>query len=87
MFSLIQHPLVLACYGGSTKKDDYFIVTELMEASVYDLLHDSNFDMDLDMKLDIAIATAKCMNFLHNCGLIHRDLKSLNLLVSTILTE
>jgi serine/threonine protein kinase/predicted hydrocarbon binding protein len=82
LLSLIQHPLVLTCYGGSTKKGDYFIVTELMEASVYDLLHDTNFNMDLDLKLDIAIATAKCMNFLHSCGLIHRDLKSLNLLVS-----
>jgi len=82
LLSLIQHPLVLKCYGGSTKKGDYIIVTELMEASVYDILHDDTFEFDETLRLDIAMSTAKCMVFLHSCGLMHRDLKSLNLLVS-----
>ena len=82
LLSLIQHPLIVNCYGGSTKPGDEYIVEELMEASVYDLLHDKKFVMDEEMRLDFAISTARCMNFLHNCGVIHRDLKSLNLLVS-----
>jgi hypothetical protein len=45
------------CYGGSTKPGDEFLVEELMEASVYDLLHDENFPMDMEMKLDFAIST------------------------------
>lgn len=82
LLSLIKHPLVVTCYGGGTTPGDEFIVTELMESSVYDLLHDETFDLDSEMILDFAISTAKCMNFLHNIGIIHRDLKSLNLLVS-----
>lgn len=82
LLSLIQHPLIVNCYGGSSRPGDEYIVEELMEASVYDLLHDKKFEMDMEMKLDFAISTAKCMNFLHSCGVIHRDLKSLNLLVS-----
>lgn len=82
LLSLIQHPLIVNCYGGSTRLGDEYIVEELMEASVYDLLHDKKFVMDEEMRLDFAISTARCMNFLHNCGVIHRDLKSLNLLVS-----
>jgi len=82
LLSLIQHPLIVNCYGGSSRPGDEYIVEELMEASVYDLLHDKKFDMDIEMKLDFAISTAKCMSFLHGCGVIHRDLKSLNLLVS-----
>lgn len=82
LLSLIQHPLIVNCYGGSTRQGDEYIVEELMEASVYDLLHDKKFVMDEEMRLDFAISTARCMNFLHNCGVIHRDLKSLNLLVS-----
>jgi serine/threonine protein kinase len=82
LLSLIQHPLIVNCYGGSSKPGDEYIVEELMEASVYDLLHDKKFEMDMEMRLDFAISTAKCMNFLHSCGVIHRDLKSLNLLVS-----
>ncbi len=58
------------------------IVTELMEASVYDMLHDDSFELDETLRLEIALSTAKCMAFLHSCGLMHRDLKSLNLLVS-----
>eukprot|EP01122_Echinamoeba_exundans_P016880 TRINITY_DN869_c0_g1_i2.p1 TRINITY_DN869_c0_g1~~TRINITY_DN869_c0_g1_i2.p1 ORF type:complete len:415 (+),score=65.18 TRINITY_DN869_c0_g1_i2:81-1325(+) len=45
MLSLIRHPLVITCNGGSTKSGDEFIVEELMEASVYDLLHDESFEM------------------------------------------
>lgn len=82
LLSLIKHPLVVTCYGGGTTPGDEFIVTELMESSVYDLLHDDTFDLDYEMILDFSISTAKCMNFLHNIGIIHRDLKSLNLLVS-----
>lgn len=82
LLSLIQHPLIVNCFGGSSKPGDEYIVEELMEASVYDLLHDKKFEMDAEMRLDFAISTAKCMHFLHSCGVIHRDLKSLNLLVS-----
>lgn len=80
--SLIKHPLVVSCYGGCTAPGNEFIVTELMESNVYEVLHDETFEMDYEMKLDFAISTAKCMSFLHGCGVIHRDLKSLNLLVS-----
>lgn len=45
MLSLIRHPLVITCNGGSSKPGDEFIVEELMEASVYDLLHDESFEM------------------------------------------
>lgn len=82
LLSLIKHPLVVSCYGGCTVPGNEFIVTELMESNVYEVLQDENFQMDYEMKLSFAISIAKCMNFLHSCGVIHRDLKSLNLLVS-----
>jgi len=59
MLSIIRHPLVLHCYGGSTKPGEEFIVTELMEASVYDLLHDEKYELDMEMKLDFAIMTVR----------------------------
>ena len=48
---------------------------------LYDLLHDSAFYLDDILRVDWALHTAASMKFLHSCGLIHRDLKSLNLLV------
>eukprot|EP01125_Pyxidicula_operculata_P000434 TRINITY_DN10466_c0_g1_i1.p1 TRINITY_DN10466_c0_g1~~TRINITY_DN10466_c0_g1_i1.p1 ORF type:complete len:697 (+),score=155.01 TRINITY_DN10466_c0_g1_i1:34-2124(+) len=82
MLSLVKNPkLVVACYGACTSADDRFIVEELMEASLYDLLHTDSFELDELLRVDFAHQCAMAMSFLHNCGLIHRDLKSLNLLV------
>jgi len=83
IMSLVREPtLVLPCYGGSTKKGNKFIVTELMEASVYEILHDKEVEINDQLRFIMAISIARCMNFLHSCNLIHRDLKSLNLLVN-----
>lgn len=57
LLSIIKHPLVLHCYGGCTKPNEQFIVVELMEASVYDILHDDKFEIDEELKLHIAIST------------------------------
>eukprot|EP01127_Copromyxa_protea_P000423 TRINITY_DN10350_c0_g1_i1.p1 TRINITY_DN10350_c0_g1~~TRINITY_DN10350_c0_g1_i1.p1 ORF type:complete len:403 (-),score=83.51 TRINITY_DN10350_c0_g1_i1:29-1237(-) len=73
---------VLVCYGGSAKKGNKFIVTELMETSVYDLLHEKTVEINDQMAFIMAIQIAKCVAYLHDCDIIHRDLKSLNLLVS-----
>jgi hypothetical protein len=58
MLSLIRHPLVITCNGGSSKAGDEFIVEELMEASVYDLLHDESFEMGSSASKHFAFLTA-----------------------------
>eukprot|EP01124_Arcella_intermedia_P019012 TRINITY_DN26133_c0_g1_i1.p1 TRINITY_DN26133_c0_g1~~TRINITY_DN26133_c0_g1_i1.p1 ORF type:complete len:409 (-),score=85.07 TRINITY_DN26133_c0_g1_i1:108-1334(-) len=83
IMSLVREPnLILTCYGGSTKKGNKFIVTELMEGSVFEVLHDKGVEIDEHIRLIMAISIAKSVEFLHSCNLIHRDLKSLNLLVN-----
>ena len=87
VLSIVKGPYVVACYGGSTEPEDEFIVMELMECSLYDLIHDESFDMDDEMRMTFALQTANAMQFLHGCGLIHRDLKSLNILISKVISE
>jgi len=83
VISLVHKPsLVLICFGCSTLKGNKFIVTELMETSLYDIIQDSSITLIDQLLHVIAIATALSMSYLHSCNLIHRDLKSLNLLVS-----
>jgi len=82
MMSLIrQTEFVLPCYGGCTKGPERFIVCELMEVSLYDLIHDQGFCIER-LIVAIAISVAKSLSYLHENSIIHRDLKSLNLLVN-----
>jgi len=83
IMSLIREPtLILPCFGGSTKKGNKFIVTELMEGSIYEVLHDKDVEINDHLRFIMAMSIARCVDFLHSCNLIHRDLKSLNLLVN-----
>jgi len=59
------------------------IVMEFMGlGSLYDLLHNELIsEIPLPLKVRLALQAAKGMHFLHSSGIVHRDLKSLNLLL------
>lgn len=74
---------MVKCYGGCTKNGKMFIVQELMQANLTEILAEKSIELDLGIKIKIALDLAQAMSFLHTtCNLIHRDLKSLNLLVN-----
>eukprot|EP01129_Flabellula_baltica_P009395 TRINITY_DN3830_c0_g1_i1.p1 TRINITY_DN3830_c0_g1~~TRINITY_DN3830_c0_g1_i1.p1 ORF type:complete len:1148 (+),score=229.18 TRINITY_DN3830_c0_g1_i1:39-3446(+) len=82
LLSLVRSKYVVRFFGGCCENNDCIIVTELMEGSLFDILHDESFVMDYTTIVKFALRSAKCILFFHSCGLIHRDLKSLNLLIS-----
>jgi len=81
LLSLLHHPNILACYGASTDLKDLFIVTELMVASLWEVLKEESIKINEVLKLEMAVAIAQGMRYLHQFLLVHRDLKSLNILV------
>jgi serine/threonine protein kinase len=121
IMSLVQHPNLLRCYGGysDTKKDEYYLVMDLMDTDVHAALHSPaanqvnsspvsltrsdprsasplrnsapspanttgskrTWDIRYPQMLKIALHTARGLEYLHDCNLIHRDLKSVNLLI------
>ncbi|KAK9723860.1 hypothetical protein RND81_05G030700 [Saponaria officinalis] len=82
----LRHPNIVLFMGAVTEPPNLAIVTEyLCRGSLYRLLHKSGGREELDerRRLRMAFDVAKGMNYLHkrNPPIVHRDLKSLNLLV------
>uniref|UniRef100_A0A0E0I697 Protein kinase domain-containing protein n=1 Tax=Oryza nivara TaxID=4536 RepID=A0A0E0I697_ORYNI len=78
----VNHENVLQFYGACTRPQKYCIVTEYMPGgNLYDFLHKQNNVLDLLTILRIAISISKGMNYLHQNNIIHRDLKTANLLM------
>nr|XP_029118350.1 serine/threonine-protein kinase CTR1 isoform X1 [Elaeis guineensis]XP_029118351.1 serine/threonine-protein kinase CTR1 isoform X1 [Elaeis guineensis]XP_029118352.1 serine/threonine-protein kinase CTR1 isoform X1 [Elaeis guineensis] len=82
----LRHPNIVLLMGAVTQPPNLAIVTEyLSRGSLYRLLHrpDARENLDEKCRLNMAFDVAKGMNYLHqrNPPIVHRDLKSPNLLV------
>ncbi|RLM74423.1 serine/threonine-protein kinase STY8-like isoform X1 [Panicum miliaceum] len=80
----VNHDNVVRFYGACTKQRKYVIVTEYMPGgNLYDFLHKQKNNLDLTMVLRIAIGISKGMDYLHQNNIVHRDLKTANLLMGS----
>jgi len=80
----LRHPNVVLFMGACTQPPHLCIVTEFLEGgSVYSLLHQRKPPKKLTQSTvhRIALQTARGLNYLHKTGVVHRDLKTLNLLL------
>ncbi|KAM0055159.1 putative dual-specificity kinase TKL-Pl-4 family [Helianthus debilis subsp. tardiflorus] len=78
----IRHKNVVQFIGACTQPMKLCIVTEFMaQGSIYNYLHKQNGSFKLPMILKIAIDISKGMSYLHQNNIIHRDLKTANLLM------
>ncbi|KAK8461886.1 hypothetical protein SEVIR_1G110025v4 [Setaria viridis] len=78
----VRHRNVVQFIGASTRQPNLYIVTDFMSGgSVYDYLHKKNSAFKLPEILRVATDISKGMNYLHQNNIIHRDLKTANLLM------
>ncbi|KAG2695235.1 hypothetical protein I3843_07G005800 [Carya illinoinensis] len=78
----VRHKNVVQFIGACTQPPNLCIVTEFMSrGSVYDFLHKQRGVFKLPSLLKAAIDISKGMNYLHQNKIIHRDLKTANLLM------
>ncbi|KAK7391274.1 hypothetical protein VNO78_19688 [Psophocarpus tetragonolobus] len=80
----VHHKNVVRFIGACTKCPHLCIVTEYMPGgSLYDYVHKNHNVLELSQLLKFAIDVCKGMGYLHENSIIHRDLKTANLLMDT----
>ncbi|XP_073112922.1 serine/threonine-protein kinase STY46 isoform X1 [Elaeis guineensis] len=78
----VRHKNVVQFIGACTRSSSLCIVTEFMSGgSIYDFLHKQKGVFKLPALLRVATDVSKGMNYLHQNNIIHRDLKTANLLM------
>lgn len=79
----MTHPCLVNIIGAGTSTDAPFLVMEYVsKGDLYHILHEGNKEPLTELTIIAWAMDIACgMQFLHSLGVIHRDLKSLNILV------
>lgn len=84
MQSILRHPNIAILMAVIPKIPDIYIVFEnVSQGSMFDLLHmkKNQVEISLKQRLRIARDSAIVFEYMHNLGIVHRDIKSHNILV------
>ena len=79
----LAHPNIVQFMGLCIELEDIYIVTEFVAGGdLRAILKDTSIEIGWDVRTDVIKQLAAAMNYLHSRNIIHRDLKSHNLLVA-----
>lgn len=77
----LKHPNVISCGGVCLQPPDMFLAFEFCRLGSLRNLLDSQIALSPSQRVQLALDVAEGMGFLHGSNVIHRDLKSDNILI------
>ncbi|CAM6024125.1 unnamed protein product [Sphagnum balticum] len=90
LFSELQHPNVVQFIGYGFKESRPVIISELMSKDLRTYLDEKKKNagqgppLPLLVAINIMLQVAEAMNYLHEMGVMHRDLKATNVLINVL---
>ena len=82
MQSILRHPNIALLMGCCPPIPNIVIVYELVDNSLFTVLHmKRNIELTMPLRVKIALDCARVYLYMHNLGIVHRDIKSHNVLI------
>jgi tRNA A-37 threonylcarbamoyl transferase component Bud32 len=83
MLNYLRHPNTVLLMAASFKPPHFTMISEFVpNGTLFDYLHRSREEISIDRKVSIIIQISSVFLFYHNSGVVHRDLKTMNVLLS-----
>ncbi len=81
--AMLNHPAIVTVYDFETDGDEAFIIMEHIDgASLEKVLDDLGEPLDLDETAAVFSAVADALDFAHDNGVLHLDIKPANILIN-----
>ena len=78
----LRHPNIVHCFGGTCESKEWFYAMELIEGgTLADVIH-AKGRLSWDSAVDYAIQMCDALDYAHERGIIHRDVKPSNFLMT-----
>ena len=82
ILNTLRHPHIVRCFGGVCEGNQHFYAMELVEGGTLDKLLEERGKFSWEATIQFALQMASALAYAHERGIVHRDVKPGNFLLS-----